>query len=82
MKVIPSGSQELGFQESGFLGGSAVKNLPAIQKMQEVLQVRSLVRGDPLEEGLATQSSVLALKNPIGSGAWQRIVHSVAQRWT
>ena len=82
MKVIPSGSQELGFHESGFLGGSAVKNLPAIQKMQEVLQVRSLVWEDPLEEGLATQSSVLALKNPIGRGAWQHIVHSVAQRWT
>ena len=77
MKVIPSSSQEL-----GFLGGSTVKNLPAIEKMQEMLQVQSLAWGDPLEEGLATQPSVLALENPIGRGAWQGTVHSVAQRWT
>ena len=31
-------------------GGAVVKNLPAMQETQ----VRSLGRGDPLEEGLAT----------------------------
>ena len=39
-----------------FLGGSAVKNLPAIQEMW----VRSLGQEDPLEEGTATHSSILA----------------------
>ena len=34
----------------------SVKNLPAKQKTQ----VRSLGREDPLEEGMATHSSVLA----------------------
>ena len=43
--------------------GSAVKNLPAIQKMQET-QVQSLGREDPLEEGMATHSSVLAWRIP------------------
>ena len=33
-----------------------VKNLPAMQKMQ----VQSLGQKDPLEKGLATQSSILA----------------------
>ena len=37
-----------------------VKNLPAMQK----IQVRSLGREDPLEEGMATHSSVLAWRIP------------------
>ena len=40
-----------------------VKNLPAIQEMQET-QVRSLGREDPLEEGMATHSSILAWRIP------------------
>ena len=42
----------------GFLGGSVVNNLPVMQESQK--QVRSLVREDPLEEGMATHSSTLA----------------------
>ena len=40
----------------GFPGGSAVKNLSAVQKMQ----VQSLGWEDPLEEEMATHASVLA----------------------
>ena len=36
-----------------------VKNLPAMQEMQET-QVRSLGWEDPLEEGMATHSNTLA----------------------
>ena len=43
----------------GFPGGSAVKNLPAMQEMQET-QVRFLGQQDPLEEVLETHSSILA----------------------
>ena len=39
-----------------FLSGSVVKNLPAIQEMQ----VQSLGLKDPLEEEMATHSSILA----------------------
>ena len=46
---------------TGFPGGSAVKNLPAMQETQET-QVRFLVQEDPLEEGKATHLSVLARK--------------------
>ena len=49
--------------ELGFLGGSAVKNLPAMQESQET-QVRFLGQKDPLEEGTATHSSVLAWRIP------------------
>ena len=40
-----------------------VKNLPAMQELQEVL-VRSLGGEDPLEEGMAIHSSILAWRIP------------------
>ena len=40
-----------------------VKNLPATQEMQET-QVQSLGQEDPLEEGMATHSSILAWRIP------------------
>ena len=43
----------------GFPGGSAVKNLPAVQEPQE-MWVRSLSQEDPLEEGMTTRPSILA----------------------
>ena len=43
----------------GFPGDSVVKNSPAMQEPQEA-QVRSLSWEDPLEEGVATHSSILA----------------------
>jgi len=42
----------------GFLDGSAIKNLPAMQETQEK-QVQSLGWEDPLEEEMATHSSIL-----------------------
>ena len=47
----------------GFPGGSAVKNLPAMQEVQQTW-VRSLGREDPLEEDTATHSSILAWRSP------------------
>ena len=41
--------------------------------MQETW-VLSLGRKDPLEEGMATHSSVLAWKIPMDKGAWQATV--------
>ena len=43
----------------GFPSGSAVENLPAMQETQEIL-VCSLGWDDPLEEEMATHSSILA----------------------
>ena len=47
----------------GFPGGSVVKNLPAMQELQET-QVRSLGREDPPEKGMATHSSILVWRVP------------------
>ena len=52
----------------GFPGGSLVKNLPKMQEPQES-RVPFLGREDPLEEGIATHSSILALENPMDRGA-------------
>ena len=46
-----------------FPGVSVVKNLPALQETEETL-VRSLGQEDPLEEEMATLSSILAGKIP------------------
>ena len=48
------------FGEGVFPDGSVVKNLPANQEMW----VQSVGRADPLEEGMATHSSILALRIP------------------
>ena len=47
----------------GFPGGLAVKNLPAVQERQEI-PVQSLGWEVPLEEAMATHSSILAWRIP------------------
>ena len=37
---------------------------------------------DPLEKGMATHSSILAWRVPMGRGAWQVTVHGVAKSQT
>ena len=55
-----------------------VKNLPAMQETW----VWSLGWEDPLEEGMATHSNILAWRIPKVRGAWQAIVHGVAKSRT
>ena len=44
--------------------------------------VRSLGWEDPLEEGMATHSSILAWRIPMDRGAWQATIHGVPQSRT
>ena len=46
--------------------------------MQE-MQVQFLGREDPLEESVATHSSILAWRVPMDRGAWQTEVHRVTK---
>ena len=55
-----------------------VKNLPAMRETW----IQSLSWEDPLEEGMATHSSVLAWKIPMDKGAWWATVHEVAKSRT
>ena len=55
-----------------------IKNLPA---MRETC-VRSLGWEDPLEEGIATRSSIPAWRIPMDRGAWQATGHGVAESQT
>ena len=50
-------------QSLNFTGGTVVKNLPAMQEIQET-QVRSLGREDPQDKEMTTHSSILAWKIP------------------
>ena len=59
-----------------------VKSLTVDAETQES-QAQPLGQEDPLEEGMATHSSIYSfLKNPIDRGAWHATVHRVAQSWT
>ena len=44
--------------------------------------VQSLGQEDPLEEGMATPSSILAQRIPMDRGAWWVIVHGVTKSRT
>ena len=55
-----------------------VKNLPAMQETW----VRYLGWEDPLEEGMATHSSILAWGIPMDQEAWQATAHGVPKSWT
>ena len=57
------------------LVAQTVKNPPAMWETW----VRPLGREDPLEEGTATQPSVLAWRIPADRGAWQAAVHGVTK---
>ena len=55
-----------------------VKNLPAMQETW----VQPLGWEDPLEKGMATQSSILAWRIPMDRGAQQATVHGITKSWT
>ena len=55
-----------------------VRNLPAMLETW----VQSLGWEDPLEEGVATHSCVLAWESPMDRGAWRATVHGVEKSQT
>ena len=58
-----------------------VKNLPT----KEETQVHFLVWEDPLEKGIASNSSQFqcsCLENPRVGGAWWAVIYGVAKSWT
>ena len=57
-------------------GGSVGKNPPAVQETW----VPSLGWEDPLEEGMATHSSILAWRTPMDRGPRRATVHGVAAK--
>ena len=60
------------------LVAQTVKNPPAMRE----IQVQSLGQEDPLEEGMATHSIILAWRIPMDRGAWQATVYGVAKNQT
>ena len=60
------------------LVAQTVKNPPAMQETR----VRSLGWKDPLDEGMATHSSILAWRIPMDGGTWWAMVHGVTKNRT
>ena len=54
------------------------KKLPAMQESQ----VQTLGQEEPLEEGMATPSSILAWRIRMNRGAWRAAFHGVAESQT
>ena len=57
------------------------QTVKSLLEMQETW-VQFLGQEDHLEKEMATQSSILAWKNPMGGGAWWATVHGVAKSQT
>ena len=55
-----------------------VKNLPVMRETW----VQPLGWEGPLEEAMATHSSILVWRIPMDRGAWRATVHGVAKNWT
>ena len=55
-----------------------IKNPPAVWETW----VQSLGLEDPLEEGIATHSSILAWSVPMDQGAWRATVQGIAENRT
>ena len=60
----------------GFPGGSCGKELACQCRRLKEMWVWSLGREDPLEEGMATHSSILAWRIPMDRGGWRATVHT------
>ena len=79
LRRSPGGGHGNPFQYSWVsLVAQMVKNLLAMQETQ----VQSLGWEDPLEEEMATHSSILAWRIPMDRGAWQATVYGVAKNRT
>ena len=61
-----------------FLVAQTVKTLPAMWEAW----VETLGWEDPLEEDMATHTSILVWIIPMERGAWEAIVHGIAKSWT
>ena len=55
-----------------------IKNPPSMRETW----AQSLGQEDPVEEGMATHSSILAWRTPMERGAQRTTVHGVEKNWT
>ena len=63
---------------SGSPEARSVESPPAMRETW----VPSLGWEDPLEEGMATHSRILAWRIPMNRGDWRAAVHEVSKSWT
>ena len=59
--------------------GVQASQVAAVLTQETEMQVPSLGGEEPLEEGMAAHSSILAWRIPMDRGAWWATVHEVAK---
>ena len=64
---------------NGLRGSSLVAQMVKNPTAMQETWIRSLGWEDPLEEGMATYSSILAWRIPMARGAWWATVHGVTK---
>ena len=64
-----------------FPGGLVVKNSPSMQELQET-RVQSLGQEDPLEEEMATYSTILVWRAAWAEEPGGLLAHRVEKSWT
>ena len=88
MDISPRGNRFLGTWSKKIRmlvfgqGGSLVTQRYGIRLPMQKMWVQSLVLEDPLEEEMATHSSILSWRIPMDRGAWWATVHGVAKSQT
>ena len=72
----------LSFANLGFPGVASGEEPPVNTGETQEMQVRSLGRENPLVEGMAIHSIILAWRILTDRGAWQATVYGVLKSWT
>ena len=62
-----------------YIGGPSGKDPTWQRKRRKRHRFTPWSREDPLEEGMATHSSILAWRSPMDRGAWRATVHAVEE---
>ena len=68
--------------DKGFPGSARGKEPPCQCRRWQEMWVQSLSWEDPLEEGMAAYSIILAWRIPMDIGAWRATVHGVMKSRT
>ena len=77
------GAKLIGFDKIwGFPGGASGKEPICQYRRHKIRGFDPWFGEDPLEEGTATYSSILAWGIPMDRGAWWATVHGVTESWT
>ena len=81
-ELTPPGDGKVGREKEEYFSEQRPFQLRSFERKSRFHLRNSKKLGDPLEEGMATHSSILAWRNPMDRGAWQATIHEVTKSRT